>query len=357
MSNIVYIGDSNLNTTSRHRADALSRLGHTVCILDPYIFLNKHITNKHLSHFHYLTGYKFLQSTVCKFIDVNRIALSHADLIWMNGGELFSSRALSFLKARVSCPVVLYNNDDPTGGRDGNKFTSLLNSLHLYDHCVVMRDVNVQEYKNIGAKSVQRVWMSYDELAHLPYEDANAIPLNFRSDVLFVGTWMRGENRDEFLLKLINHGVPVSFWGQRWEMSPLWPEIKAHYRGGALGGRDYVAAIQGAKISIGLLSKGNRDLHTTRSLEIPYIGGLLLAERTTEHQFLYRENQDAVFWSDAQECVDICIDLLANQEKREAIRLAGMASVRKLHVGNEDICKSILDAIKKNNDAILSAAQ
>jgi hypothetical protein len=157
---------------------------------------------------------------------------------------------------------------------------------------------------------------------------------------------MRHEKRDEFMLELINQGVPLSIWGGRWMKSPHWEALKSSYRGGSLSGREYVAAMQGAKICLGLLSKGNRDLHTQRSLEVPFAGGLFCAERTTEHQEIYQEGKEAVFWADAAECANICKKLLQDDPLRESIRLAGMQKVRALGVGNEDICRKVLKEIK-----------
>ena len=96
---------------------------------------------------------------------------------------------------------------------------------------------------------------------------------------------------------------------------------------------------------MGLLSHGNRDLHTTRSVEIPYAGGLLCAERTSEHLEMYREDLEAVFWKDVDECVEKCRRLLADGVLRERIRKAGMQRVRELGVGNEDVCNQVLTKI------------
>lgn len=343
MSTILYLGQSDLGGTSRHRADALTRLGHQVVLADPYAAAANQLGGL-VGKLHFRTGYRFLQKTMKNWI-IQTLALNeNLDLIWVNSGELFGRQCVAQLRTQ-GVPVILYNNDDPTGGRDGRRFDSLLQAISLYDHCAVLRETNIIEYQSLGAKSVQRVWMSYDEVAHRPFQNPNDIPECFRSEVAFIGTWMRDERRDQFLLGLIDRGVPVSIWGQRWEKSPLWNRLKIHHRGGNLTGRDYVAAIQGAKINIGLLSKGNRDLHTRRSVEIPYAGGLLCAERTPEHLQLYREDQEAVFWSSAEECAEKCLDLLAHPDKRERIRLAGMRRVIENQVGNEDICQQILEHV------------
>lgn len=91
-----------------------------------------------------------------------------------------------------------------------------------------------------------------------------------------------------------------------------------------------------------MLSHGNRDLHTRRSVETTYAGGLLCAQRTAVHLGMYEENQEAVFWDDVDECIGICRRLLADDKQREHIRKAGYDKVRTLKVGNEDICTAIL---------------
>jgi len=334
--NILYIGNNSSHSTSYHRAMALKRLGHRVDLIDPETLLRSSLMHK----LHFRTGYKLLQRQVANFLK-QQINAVNPDLIWVNGGELLGKKSLHVLKT-LRAPIVLYNNDDPTGTRDGRRFDSLRKALPYYDLCIVRLEKDEGELLHYGARQVLRVYMSYDEEAHKPFDRPSEIPVQFTSDVAFIGTWMRHEKRDEFLLKLIRAGIPVSIWGARWPKSPHWNALKAHYRGAALSGRDYVAAIQGAKICIGMLSQGNRDLHTRRSVETTYTGGLLCAKRTTIHLDMYTENQEAVFWDNADECIDVCKRLLADNEQRENIRKAGYKKVRALKVGNEDICTAIL---------------
>lgn len=346
---IIYLGHAASGSTSRHRAEALTRLGHEVIVADPYAALTTNLSGRLRGALHYRTGYRLLQGAVNSWVD--GLLRQHAgwpEVVWVDGGELIGSKVAKALRL-FGCPAVLYNIDDPSGHRDGRRWDSLLSALPVYDLCAVVRRENISEFQAFGAHNVHRVWRSYDEVAHSPFGELNDISSVFRSEVAFVGTWIRGEGRDEFLLALIERGIDVAIWGDRWEKSPGWPKLQAHWRGPALSGRDYVAALQGAKLALGFLSKGNRDLHTTRSAEIPYAGGLLCAERTTEHLAMYREGEEAVFWNDVDECAAVCHKLLADDALRERIRQQGMARVRAGGYGNEGVCNDILTRLISNH--------
>jgi spore maturation protein CgeB len=341
---ILYLGPDHPGSTSKHRSDALGRLGYKVTHLNPEKFLGIHLQHHFLAKIHFRTGYLYLQDSIQQWLSSIVSSKVRYDLVWVDGGELFGPSA--FTKFKQLAPlVVLFNVDDPTGPRDGNRFNMTRMAISKYDLAVTVRTESEIEMMNLGCSNVIKVWRSYDEVAHRPLPNPLDIPDHLRSDVAFIGTWMRNERRCEFLLKLIEGGIPISIWGDRWQKSPLWNRLKSCYRGPSLSGRDYVAAIQGSKICLGLLSKGNRDLHTTRSLEIPYIGGLFCAERTSEHKKLYREGVDAIFWESPYECIDICHQLLRDHEKRDRIRSSGMKRVRELKVGNEDICQKVVQFI------------
>ncbi|MDI9728292.1 CgeB family protein [Stutzerimonas stutzeri] len=341
---ILYIGASNKSSTSRHRADALTRLGHDVKIADPYLHFKKHLTSKILSRAHYNTGYRLLNNKIKRWTNNLIEPKETIDIVWVDSGELLGPSSVQLL-AQNGRKVILYNHDDPTGRRDGRRFDSLINSIPFYDLCVVVRHQNIAEFYEKGASKVIKVWRSYDEIAHTPFKDKSGIDPNFFSDIAFIGTWMRHESRDKFILQLINSGLNVKIWGSRWNKSPHWHQLKNHIAGGPLSGRDYVSAIQGSKVCLGMLSKGNRDLHTTRTMEIPYAGGVLCAERTSEHEELFEDGLEAVFWENVDECIEKCKDLLKNDTWRESIRTSGMKKIRALKLGHEDICQSIIQEI------------
>lgn len=341
---IVYIGYGSSDTTSGHRASALGRLGHTVNIWDPLEVIGHLRGRGILRKIHDTSGQILLTSLVCRWLTTKLEGCSAVDCVWVNGGEFLSPKSLRML-ASVAVPKVLYNNDDPTGKRDGNRFWQVRRSLPFYDMFVALRSPTAQEGKQLGAKRVFRVHFSYDEVFHAPLTLDEPLGRDFVSDVCFVGTWMRDECRDEFIHMLWRSGLNISIWGPRWEKSRFKDLVKACWRGPWISGRQYVQTISGAKIALGMVSKGNRDEHTQRSVEIPYAGGLLCAERTSEHMRMFKEGEEAVFWSSPEECIRVCRDLLANEDRRREIVANGMRKVRELKVGNEDVCRRILRGV------------
>jgi spore maturation protein CgeB len=272
----------------------------------------------------------------------NKLNGKRFDLCYVDGGEWVTPQVIKLL--RLHCKKIInYNIDDPLGPRDGVRYKAYRGSLASYDLCVVMRDQNVGEATALGAKNVMRVFMAADELSHAPRALNENDDVQWASDILFLGTWM--PERGPFLLDLINRGLPLTIRGSNWHKSPEWPQLQKYWKGGSIGGDSYAKAIQCAKVNLGLLSKGNRDLHTTRSQEIPALGGLLCAERTSEHLSMYAEGQEALFWSNPEECAAMCRYALAEENRRLSIAAAGKRRIKKNGHYNEMILADIISSL------------
>ena len=338
--NILYLGPTSRATTSGHRAHALQRLGHTVAGVNITSSFN---FNRLESKIHYITGYRFIQGCVFDALNTSLEELSFAcDLIWIDGGQYFGAQVLAWLKKAFRAPIVLYNVDDPTGPRDACSFHTLKRSFCHYSLCVFVRQESSLEALALGAKRVVTVSRSFDEVEHLEASLDTCVNDEVHS-LSFLGTNIPGEKRDVFLVNLLRDGVPLRIFGDLYERSRFWDEIKPFHQKHAINS-DYVSLIQESFACLGLLSHQNRDLITTRSLEIPACSGIFCAECSSEHQLLYENQVEAVFWSHPRE-IPRLFRRLENPELRSSIKAASRARILELGFGNEDICRYILSLL------------
>lgn len=315
----------------------MRRNGHTVELINPDHYTPK---GKLAARFHYETGGIFCEKQVAEAVLIE-LGSRRIDLTWVDNGRYVGPILIRALQQQG--PVLNYHVDDPYGRRDRFSWQLYRKSVPIYDLVAVVREENVPEARALGARRALRVYRSADEVAHAPRELSPEDHTRWDSDVVFVGTWM--PERGGFMAELVQSGIPLTLYGNRWQQAREWPLLRTCWKGpGTTNDDDYAKAIQCAKINLGLLSKGNRDLHTTRSLEIPCLGGLFCAERTVEHEFLYCEGKEAMFWSDAAECVRRCKELLADEPRRREIARRGRERCLKNGFLNQKVTAQVMSA-------------
>ena len=86
----------------------------------------------------------------------------------------------------------------------------------------------------------------------------------------------------------------------------------------------------------------NRDLQTTRSIEIPACGGFLLAERTDEHLRLLKEGVEAEYFASDAEMLEKVRYYLTHENERARIAAAGLRRCLTGGYSNADRLTSIL---------------
>jgi spore maturation protein CgeB len=332
---VLYLGP--ISGTCLDRANALRRLGHEVEHVDLRRLLPK---TRWVDQITWRIGGNLVAPLLMRNLAAE-LANKQYDLCYVDGGEWVTPKVIALLRMHAK-KIINYNIDDPLGARDGARFKAFRQSLPFYDLSAVVRQENVAEAEVLGAKKVVRVYRSADEVTHARREITEKDHQIWDSEVLFLGTWFL--ERGPFLLGLIQLGVPLTIRGPNWHKASEWPQLKNYYKGGTVVGDEYAKAIQCAKVNLGLLSKENRDLHTTRSLEIPALGGLLCAERTNEHLGMYAEGKEALFWKDVEECAAMCRLALSDESQRQAIANAGALRVKNNGHYNETILTKILNA-------------
>jgi spore maturation protein CgeB len=187
----------------------------------------------------------------------------------------------------------------------------------LYDVFFTTKTYNVAELRDLGCRRVIFVPNAYDPATHRPLEGAGNAS---RVDVGFIGTYE--PDRANLLARLAGSDVPVVIRGNLWE-----PMKRQGIPGvtfmPAVIEDNYAEAIGATRINLAFLRKSNRDLQTTRSVEIPACGGFMLAERTAEHQGLFTEGVEAAYFEGAEELIAKTKHYLAHEEERARIADTG----------------------------------
>ena len=334
---ILYLGV--VAGTSLHRRRALERLGHQVRHLDPESTLPKGYLR---AKFRYETGALLSDRRVARDV-LAALGRETYDLVWVDHGRCVGPALIEGLRKRAGA-VLNLNVDDPYGWRDRLSWLLYRKAVAHYDLVVVVRRPNVEEAIALGARNVMWVWRAADEVAHAPCTPTPEERRRYASDVAFVGTYF--PERGPFLAELVQRGVPLAIYGDNWQKSREWSLLQPHWRGpSSRTDEEYALMVQCAKVVLGLLSKGNRDLHTTRSAEVPLLGVAFCAERTPEHDALYLDGKEALFWDDAVECAAACDALLKDVAYRRSVAAAGRARCIANGTLNEQIADAVLERI------------
>jgi spore maturation protein CgeB len=333
--NILYLAPR--SGTSYHRAEALKRLGHRITYCEQHpSWMKAGVRGRYVFH----TSAFGLQRALIAYLE-RAMPTSGFDLIWVDQAPFYGPKVVSHLKS-FGVPVISYLLDDPfAAGVRWRRFAQFRQAAHLYDLMSVPRVCNLDELRKIGVHRMLLQIFTADEVYHAPPVVSPSDRERLSSEVCMIGTYF--PERGEFALELIRAGVPLSIWGANWQKFPKVDLLGAHLRGGNLDeNTDYAKGIALSKLALCLPSKQNRDQMTSRSSEIPAIGGLLVAQQSEAHAQMYRNGEEAVFFDDAASCAAICTELLNDPARRERIRLAGMARVRASQYYNEPAMARIL---------------
>lgn len=245
------------------------------------------------------------------------------DFVWIDKGDWIRSETVITLRKRHGCAVVHYTPDPA--------FTTVHRSRHLrrairhYDLVLTTKTYELDQYRSLGAPRLFNLLPTFDQRLHHPVSLDDIERDRFGCDVVFIGTYELG--REKYLLPLVRAGLDVAIWGSYWRDRCRNMELRGSVRGSAVSGPEYVKALCGGKLGLGLLNKLHPDRITTRSVEIPATGTLLLAERTEEHSDLFQDREEAVLFADEKELLTMAVSLLQDDEMRRRIADAGRRRV------------------------------
>ena len=277
-----------------------------------------------------------------------RKSFSHKkyDIVWIDKGVFISAKTLSYIKkSSPDTLIVGYSPDNMTERFSHSQH--FLDSLPYHDYYVTTKSDSVESLKQLGAKNVIVVNNAFEPSFHHPYNLSQHEKERLGGKVGFIGRWEK--ERCDSMIYLVNNGVQVRIWGGgKWlKYKDKYPNLIVEQKG--LFSEDYNKALSAFDISLCFLSKLNTDRQTTRTMEIPACGSMLMAERTKEHQELFEEDKEAVFFSSNEELLEKCRYYLAHPQERTKIAEAGHRRCIESDYSNLGMIKRVIAQIKNEN--------
>lgn len=212
-----------------------------------------------------------------------------------------------------------YLTDDPWN--PSHRAPWFMEALRHYDWVFSTRKSNIEDLREHGCPQVAYLPFAYAPTLHYCDPPDKLEERRYCADVVFAG----GADRDRLplLTGLIRAGFKVALYGGYWDR-------QAETRPFALGHADPATlrkAIGGAKVSLCLVRRANRDGSAMRTFEVAAMGACMLAEDTDEHREILGADGDAVvYFRTLDEMIDRLRWLLAHDNERR--RLAEAVRVR-----------------------------
>ena len=338
---ILYASGLSENDSALYRLWALERLGHTVVPLNAYAYQPRQAVLSKVLH----------RLQVGPWVErLNRDVLATAerekpDVFWADKLLSLQPRTLDRLRA-MGVATVSYMIDNAFGPRRDPGWRLYMQCIPHFDLHATQRDTNVVDYKARGARDVIKIQTAFEPTIHYApaagWSDADR-----DRGVSFIGTPY--DQRAEFLTRLWREfGAPVTISGADflW-LAQLSPEAaKAMYTGSELYGAAYREGIWRSRINLSFLTHSNQDEFAHKSFEIAGCGAFLLAERSAGHLQRFVEDEEAVFFSDIEECAAKIRRYLPDEAARARIAAAGHARAVRDGYSNDAQVGRIIERIR-----------
>ncbi|MGI4756901.1 MAG: CgeB family protein [Janthinobacterium lividum] len=346
---ILYVSQLETFDSAFYRVLALRREGHEVSTINTLDYGQRNALLRKVE-FRLAAGPEVarLNQDIISAAQAQRFDVLWADkLLWMLPSTLEALRSMRVV-------TVSYMIDNFFGPRRDPGWRLYAKTIPIYDlHCT-QRDRNVQEYLQAGARDVIKIQTAYEPTVHFP-PPAGWSDTSRDRDISFVGTPY--DQRADFLTKLWKEdhlSVEVN-GGTVWKRALGREAAAAIYRGsGELRNEAYREAIWRSRINLSFLTHSNHDEFTHKSFEIAACRGFLLAERSAGHTSRFVEGEEAVFFSDYDECVGKIRQYLPDPEERERIAKNGQWRAAMSGYDNDSQVRRIVDRLRVLVQAVRS---
>jgi hypothetical protein len=244
-------------------------------------------------------------------------------------GMEIQPKSLKWAKKR-GIKLANYNPDNPfifTGRGSGNAHVT--NSIKLYDLHFTYNMSIKEELETKHNKRTALLPFGFD----ISEELYNAcIAQEEIVKACFLGN--PDSQRAHFITQLAEKGVALDVYGNGWERFVNHPKISLFK---SVYDDSFWKTLRKYRVQLNLMRIHNINSHNMRSFEIPGIGGIMVAPKTTEHQLYFKDQEDVFLFSNIDECAKIINHLLSlSNPEADAIRKIAATESRKKEYGYAD---------------------
>ena len=230
-------------------------------------------------------------STIYKIINreiIESIRIFKPNIVWVFKGMEVLPQTIVWMK-KQGIKVVNYNPDNPflfTGKGSGN--INVKTSIGLYD---LHFTYNLEIKKQIEQKyHLPCYWLPFGfEISEELYNKSKLENEIIKAS--FVGN--PDKERAAFFKALANKNIEIDIYGNDWRKYLHNKNITIF---NPVYGDDLWIKLRTYRVQLNPLRPHNRDSHGMRSFEVPGIGGIMLAARTTDHIQFFEEGKEAFFY-------------------------------------------------------------
>ncbi|NOQ14159.1 MAG: glycosyltransferase [Methyloprofundus sp.] len=275
---------------------------------------------------------------------IESIIINKPDILFIiKGNNIYPWTIKKIKQEYPNIVLISWSLDDMFSWHNRSFYYTL--GIKYYDFVFTTKSYNIDELKVLGAQRVKFLNQAFSNKYHKPCH--NFTKAKYKADVIFIG--FAEQARFEYLIYLAQNGIKIDIYGSGWDKK----KFRYHHKNINLNtfdllGENYANALSCSKISLCFLRKANRDLHTSRSIEIPACAGFMLAERTDEHKALFAEDKEAVFFSTQEELLNQVNYYLEHDNERKKIAQAGYARTKRDDYSYDNMVKKIFGLINES---------
>lgn len=222
--------------------------------------------------------------------------------------------------------VFVFFTDNPLDAHHTHTNSWIKNSFTLWDAALIWSQEILEKLTKNGVKNSFYHPFCSDVQYHFPKLQTNPV-----YDVAFIGNWDASRKREQYLKAAADFQLGI--WGSDyWNTHCQEPSLKGLYQG-MCNYAEIPEILGAAKMGLNILRPQNELGHNIRTFEIAASGTLMLSERSQELLNLFKEDREAVYFSNPDELNRKIQYLIQNESLRNTIAQNGNNQAMKHTIG------------------------